>query len=551
MADPSSYIFFLRGSHLFPGLNDEKLWQIAEQMDEVTFEAGNVIFNEKEKGDAFYIIARGKVEISHKVGKKVERLATLVKGDYFGENALLSRNVRNATARAETDVTLLRLTREDFLGLIKTVPKLDLIFKIVTKTRRLSRQMKFDWKGDDEIIYFISKKHAYDLILKMAPPAFIFFAALMMFLAGAFMESSAIGDILWWVAIPALVFSVLYGIWQYVDWDNDYYVITNQRVVEVQKVVFLHDSRKEAPLSTVLSIGVETQWLGRWLDFGDVVVNTFTGKIKMTDVDYPRQVASMVDEFWRRVKQQSNEEQLEGLKKSIKTRINPPPPKKPDLAGAPTAAQQKAASRLAAAKWFSLRDEDGNTIIYHKHWFVFFRNAWYRIGLLLLSLTALISWLIYFPAVISVAILISIVVVFAIGWVIWAYIDWQNDLYMVTDDQILDIYKEPLGKEDRRSALLINILSVEFTRDNIINSIFNYGTVKISIGGGQFDFKDVANPPQVQSDIIHRMNKAIARKKEADAASEKNRMLDWISMYHNTIEDMRKAQGNTNPNESE
>ncbi len=547
MADPTAYLFLLRGVHLFPGLDDEKLWQIVEQMGEQTFSPGEVIFNQGDKGDTFYIIVRGKVGISHKLGGKDAHLATLVKGDYFGEFALLRKTPRNATARAETDVTVLTLKRESFRELFRTIPRLELIFRIVTETRSLVRKMKFEWKSENEVVYFISKKHPYNLAIALTVPVIMVFVGALMFILGAGMTTSAVGDILWWVAFPLMVIGLLYGIWQYIDWDNDYYVITNQRVVEVQKIVGIYDSRKEAPLNMIVSVSVETpNWISRSMDFGDVVVSTFTGKIRMIDVDHPRQVSTMIDEFWRRAKQSASEEQLQGLKKSIKDRIAPPPPAKPSPTPADKTKKPAPKKPTLTGNWFSLRDEEGGTIVYHKHWFVLVEHIFYRLLTLAAIIAGMIGVSMYFPDFNAVVILLGLSGLGVLGWILWGYIDWQNDLYMVTDEQILDIYREPLGREDRRSAQLVNILSVEFEREGIIHNLFNFGTVKISIGGGQFDFVDVANPPLVQSDIIQRVQKAQARKREADNAAEKNRMLDWIAMYHNTLDEMRKA-GDDNP----
>ena len=35
--------------------------------------------------------------------------------------------------------------------------------------------------------------------------------------------------------------------WTYLDWTNDLYIVTNQRVVYVEKVIGIYDSREEAP----------------------------------------------------------------------------------------------------------------------------------------------------------------------------------------------------------------------------------------------------------------------------------------------------------------
>ena len=86
------------------------------------------------------------------------------------------------------------------------------------------------------------------------------------------------------------------------DWGNDYYIVTNQRVVWLEKVVGIYDSRQESALSTVLSVGVEANPLGRVLDYGDVIVRTFVGKIPFSHVDHPYQAARMIEEYWMRTR---------------------------------------------------------------------------------------------------------------------------------------------------------------------------------------------------------------------------------------------------------
>ena len=93
---------------------------------------------------------------------------------------------------------------------------------------------------------------------------------------------------------------ILWAVWVIIDWGNDYYIVTNQRVVWLEKVVGIYDSRQESPLSTVLSVGVEANPFGRILDYGDVIVRTFVGKILFNNVDHPKQAARMIEEYWQR-----------------------------------------------------------------------------------------------------------------------------------------------------------------------------------------------------------------------------------------------------------
>ena len=45
-------------------------------------------------------------------------------------------------------------------------------------------------------------------------------------------------------------------------------------------------------------------------------------------------------------------------------------------------------------------------------------------------------------------------------WWVYQYLDWRNDIFQVTPDQILDIDKKPFGSEERRAAPLENILAM-------------------------------------------------------------------------------------------
>lgn len=79
-----------------------------------SFAKGDPIIREGEKGDVFYVITKGVVEVS----KDGNRLATLPVNSFFGEKALLSSDTRNATCVAETDVECLTLLRDDFVLLL-------------------------------------------------------------------------------------------------------------------------------------------------------------------------------------------------------------------------------------------------------------------------------------------------------------------------------------------------------------------------------------------------------------------------------------------------
>ena len=67
-------------------------------------------------------------------------------------------------------------------------------------------------------------------------------------------------------------------------------------------------------------------------------------------------------------------------------------------------------------------------------------------------------------------------------WWLYNYLDWHNDIYLITNEQVVDVNRKPLGKEERRAALIRNILSVEYKRMGVIGLLLNFGTVFIRVG---------------------------------------------------------------------
>ena len=94
---------------------------LALQMD--SFRNGDVIIREGETGDVFYLIESGTVDVFKKE-KGNDPIATLKKGQFFGEKALLSDDVRQATCIATTDLRCLTLMREDFVMMLGSLQDL-------------------------------------------------------------------------------------------------------------------------------------------------------------------------------------------------------------------------------------------------------------------------------------------------------------------------------------------------------------------------------------------------------------------------------------------
>ncbi len=116
-SDWMTRILQTRAFHRIPPSNIQALFM---RMEPVNVKAGDVIIQQDDPGDYFYIIKEGRclVTRSTPANPKGVKLATLGVGDSFGEEALISDSTRNATVTMLTNGSLMRLNKEDFNSLL-------------------------------------------------------------------------------------------------------------------------------------------------------------------------------------------------------------------------------------------------------------------------------------------------------------------------------------------------------------------------------------------------------------------------------------------------
>jgi len=108
-------------SEAFLKLPPADIQRLLKQMESVRVREGEVVIRQGDEGDYFYIIRDGKCAVTRQASSEGwdVPLAELTNGDCFGEEALVSDAKRNATITMLTDGTLMRLSKQDFLELLK------------------------------------------------------------------------------------------------------------------------------------------------------------------------------------------------------------------------------------------------------------------------------------------------------------------------------------------------------------------------------------------------------------------------------------------------
>jgi len=108
------------------------------------FNKGHVLFHEGDDGEDMYIIQAGRVAIKKKVPHGETVLATLEKGDFFGEMAILERMPRSASAETVEESDLIVINGETFGDMIKANPEIAIrmLRKYSIRLRETNRQVE-------------------------------------------------------------------------------------------------------------------------------------------------------------------------------------------------------------------------------------------------------------------------------------------------------------------------------------------------------------------------------------------------------------------------
>ena len=108
------------------------------------FPTGTVLFREGDRGEEMFIIQSGKVKISKKIRGVEKTLATLEKGEFFGEMAILNDKPRSATAETIEPCDMLVIDRKTFDALLRSNVEIAIRFikRLADRLRETNDQME-------------------------------------------------------------------------------------------------------------------------------------------------------------------------------------------------------------------------------------------------------------------------------------------------------------------------------------------------------------------------------------------------------------------------
>lgn len=532
----------------FSMLSEDQLRECIRGCDYLELLPETKIFNRGELADKLFFILDGTVKISTFIKGSQFFDTILKKGDHFGEEAIHGSLIRKSNAEGIEHTRLLTIGDDQIQRLMRAIPPLDSAFSLFHQTSQVVQKTRLPWLTQRESVQLACKRHKIIPLLRLLFFNILGLVAFSLILFTAF-SSDPFSIFLMVLSIVALIGGFLTSLWAVAEWSNDYFIITSDRVLAQRQLYGFFDSRQESPISAILSTGFDTTLVGRLVGFGKVFLRSYTGEISFKYLPYPQTIFDLLEYQREKVSVDKKVDEKRTIHETLSKRLSGAnggevrPELVPNEGLNEMMIYQSGSILDWLARFFQLRQVKGSSVVYRTHWWILFRKTILPFILFLVLVVGTICRLVGLFSTIPETVFYTAVLILTIGdslWWFYQYTDWHNDQYILTKDQILDISRKPLGYEDRRSAPVKNIQTVEFKRKGLIGLLLNFGTVHIQIGNEELTFDNVYSPSQIQGEVyLH-----LKRYQEEQQRLEGQKLAEWITTY----DDLRKDPGRENQN---
>jgi CRP/FNR family transcriptional regulator, cyclic AMP receptor protein len=127
----------LAGVPLFAGVPKRHVARLAADTVQEVFEPGQTVVAEGMLGEAMFVVLGGTARVT----RGGRRVGAVLPGDFFGELSVIDGGPRSATVAADTELTVLRLSRPTLRRLIEQDPSISIpiLVGMVARLRQISR----------------------------------------------------------------------------------------------------------------------------------------------------------------------------------------------------------------------------------------------------------------------------------------------------------------------------------------------------------------------------------------------------------------------------
>jgi hypothetical protein len=542
----------LRQVSLFDTLSDLDLALVAEHGWVERHERGDVIIHEGDTDKVLYVILSGQLRVWRREKNGRPRLLNYHgEGDFCGELIFLSGERRAANVDVVDDATLAAFGPPGFERIMAQHQIADYLRSWGRERIHLSNQY-FEGKHWDEVAVVLAHKSWVALMLMIFLPVVIILLTLTStaLLRDPLRQSF---NIVISIALAIVVGMGLWIFWMWEDWHNDDFIVTSKRIIHIERVLVppFPVERHEALIHQVQDIITRNHALLTWL-FGVNSLEIKTagaGTIQFPYLDDAEGIRAEIFRARRLALTRRSGEEKSRVREKLLTELGKTPQTVTHVPDGQEAAMPSETPQrtglLRAIDYFIPRTRivRRDQIIWRKHWLVLLRQAGPAFLLFILSLGVLvvaivrpglkeIRWIYTgLPALVLTGV--------SFGWYLWRYDGWRNDIYIVTDDRIIDIEGSPFHfrGESRTEGTFDVIQNTNSSSPNWLARILRIGDVTIDTASisRAFTFNAVPRPDEVQQEIFKRLTAFKERRAREESERRYNELAKWFETYHHSV----------------
>lgn len=533
----------------------------------------HLLTQQGEVVDSMWILLKGKPARVLALGPRGEAIPeSRVKGPaYFSEDALRKQVAATSSLEAEAGSAWLRLHWRDYrrfinksenraLSALLRMPasagsetRSEVVAPVPSEAERRLRQ-KYEWLEQGETISLVTKRHWIVALMMLAPAIFlslvagVFAFAIVSFGAGLGLWGANASGLAWgwWLSLLAAIVAWIWGAY---DFQNDFLIVTNTRVVRQEKVLMIRQMRQFAPLERVQDVTIRAGFWGNIWKYATIEVQT-AGQSEHISFDRAANSASVKTlikqgaegrrSHYMAVGKREIYTALEnrfGLALQLPSRVVARSGARDVPEGVDEGWLADIQRRWRQARAINVPDENGR-IIWHKHLIVLAWRLFLPLLAMLISLGGLV-WL--WPSLWAgdtIMGMLGFVVLAAFGgatfWAWYRLEDWSNDVYILDKSQLTDISRKPLAmNRAERTANLSQVVDIQVLVPSPVHYLFNYGNVIIQTAAseGNFSFDNVSNPLHVAEVIRQRMDRNQQAEQRQAFRQRAEELPDWLEAY--------------------
>lgn len=335
--------------------------------------------------------------------------------------------------------------------------------------------------------------------------------------------------------------------WVYVESENDHLILTTHRVVLSDRTVYGKYSITYIGLEDVQDVQVESSnTLEYVLKTGTVTVQSVRKQLRFPKAEQAEAFRKRVMDEVQALRNRSNEQDYEQLiHTKVYNKATAGPPRKKQEPVLPRSANRGLLKIIFRLPDNPIRNEK-QEITWYPHWiFLLIRLA--SPFLALVICIGIIAIVVQTTLLTGPLLFVSIVgaIILPLGWGAFNYVDYIDDMYILTPTNIVDV-EQTLGgflSSNKRSANLGAVQNV-YLKTGLIGRMIGYGDVFIETAGkGEFTFHGVPYP----NEVVRLINTYQDNYKLGDKERTLKETLALIKHYHTALETPQAQQDSTAP----